>query len=154
MQDKNKYDSFSPEDSSSKLDSVICTDLTLMSTENTSTLMTMFKKRDHSRLFLMLVLPEPPPVLESSVSSRVHAMEVLTFHITPRDSQVTPELKLSKLSTREVRRLTIPKELRLTSMPSNTETESWATTLPFTRTNSRKKTPPNSRINSLNGTSA
>merc|ERR1712086_1020554 len=118
-------DSFSQEDSSSKLDSVICT-------ENTSTLMTMFKKRDHSRLFLMLVLPEPPPVPESSVSSRVHAMEVLTFHITPRDSQVTPELKLSKLSTREVRRLTIPKELRLTSMPSNTETESWATTLPFT----------------------
>jgi len=54
-------------------------------------LMKTFKRKDHSRLFLMLVSQELPLVTESSEPSRELLMEVSMFHIKLKSSQDIPE---------------------------------------------------------------
>jgi hypothetical protein len=55
-------------------------------------------------------------------------MVALTFLTTPRDSQVTPEPRLKKLSTREVRLPVKLREWKLLSTLRFSETESMVTT--------------------------
>merc|ERR1712086_299513 len=80
------------------------------------------------KALLMLVSKEPPLVPESSEPSRVLAMEVLTFLIPLRDSQVTPNLRSRSLPTREERPL-IPRRPKLSTTLRSTRIESSVDTL-------------------------
>jgi hypothetical protein len=91
--------------------------------ENISTLMKMLRTRDHSRLFLMLVLLELPLVIESSELLKEQLMEELMYHIKLKSSQDIPEQKQKTSQIKRVK-LLIPREPKLSMMPRSTEQES------------------------------
>merc|ERR1740117_2392134 len=83
------------------------------------------------KAFLDVGIPEPLPVPEFSELLRVPVMEVSTSHITPRDSQVSTEVKSKKSSTREVKPLVKKKEPRMISTPRSIEITSSVSMLPL-----------------------
>lgn len=91
--------------------------------ENISTLMKMLRTRDHSRLFLMLVLLELPLVIESSELLKEQLMEELMYHIKLKSSQDIPEQRQKTSQIKKVK-LLIPREPKLSMMPRYTEQES------------------------------